>query len=714
MNDQNPSDGSTLRQQAEEQLQKRLADQKPAVNKRSADEMQQALHELQVHQIELEMQNEELRRARLELDAEHARYFDLYDLAPVGYVTISDKGLILEANLTTTTLLSAPKSQLVARPVSQFILKEDQDRYYVYLRKLQDGSFPQPCALRLVKLDGRVIWVQLAGGIITVAGSATCNLTLSDITQRKQAEEALLESEMSLRAFFNSSGMLCGIVEVIKGDILHVIDNVEAARFFGRTVTEMVDRTSSELGVPDEIIRLWIARYAESERTGQSVSFEYVHSQGSEPRYLRVKVSHLFKGLRGPRHAYVIEDITRRKQAEHALEASNRQLVAAAAELGLAQQQVVQQASLRALGQMASGVAHDFNNALSPIIGFSELLLKHPEQLTDQEKSLRFLQIINTAGRDAADVVRRLREFGHQRTAGEITEAIDLAGLAEHIIELTQPRWKDQAQADGITIQMVTDLGKVPPIAGEESAIREVLTNLIFNAVDALPAGGIITLGTELDGEFVKLWVGDTGVGMTEEVRLRCFEPFFTTKADKGTGLGLAMVHGIVQRHGGTVEIASAPGQGTTVTMRLPIMRTVNAVATPAGALALVRSLRVLVVDDEPMLQAVVEAYLTSDGHWVVTASSGALALPLLKAGQFDLVITDKAMPDMNGEQLAVAIQALNPALPVILMTGFGDLMKAQDKMPLHIKAILSKPITEKTLRAALLTVFPPPATGLR
>jgi len=831
MNSQDPSSELTMRQLAEARLsEKQRSLPRSERGQQSAEERQRDLHELQVHQIELEMQNEELRRAQLLLDAARARYFDLYDLAPVAYFTLSDKGLIQEVNLTTLTLLAATKGELVARPLSPFILKEDQDRYYHYRKELLRDGNPPPCPLRMVKTDGTIIWVQLTARTShDAAGITAYHVTLSDITARKHAEAAVVEGAASLRAFFNSSGTLCGIVEVLKDDILHLIDNDPAALFFGRTAAEMVNQRASELGVPPETIRLWRTRYAESERTGRPVSFEYHHGQGSDSRDFRVTVSHLFRGLCGPRHAYVIEDITarrqaetelrlqssalraaanaivitdptgsvvwanpaftsltgyaisevlgqnprflksgehdaafyrqlwetiragqvwsgelinkrkdgsryteemtvtpvrteqgeishfiaikqditRRKQAEQALEASNRQLVAAAAELGLAQQQVVQQASLRALGQMASGIAHDFNNALSPIVGFSELLLKHPEVLADQEKLVRFLRIINTAGRDASDVVRRLREFGHQRKDGEISEAIDLAGLILHTIELTQPRWKDQAQATGLTIQLATDLRKVPPIAGEESAIREILTNLIFNAVDALPAGGTITLGTELDGEFAKVWVRDNGAGMTEEVRLRCFEPFFTTKGKHGTGLGLSMVHGIVQRHGGTVAIVSAPGQGTTISIRLPLLRTASAPLPLAVSAPLARSLRVLVVDDEPILRSLVEAYLTCDGHAVVTASSAALALPLLKTGQFDLVLTDKAMPEMNGEQLAVAIHECRPGLPVILMSGFGDLMKAAGEMPPHIRALLSKPITETSLRDALAKVFP-------
>ena len=402
----------------------------------------------------------------------------------------------------------------------------------------------------------------------------------------------------------------------------------------------------------------------------------------------------------------VKQDITARKQVEHALQASNRQLVEAAAELGAVQRQVVQQESLRALGQMASGMAHDFNNALSPIIGFSELLLKFPKKLADREESTRFLRLINTAGLDAAEVVRRLREFGRQHLDGEISKAVDLVELIRQTIELTQPRWKDQSQAVGVTIQVATDLNPVPSIQCEESAIRELMMNLIFNAVDALPTGGTITLGTAVDGKFVRFWVTDNGTGMTEEVRQRCFEPFYTTKEDQGTGLGLSMVHGIVKRHSGTVEIRSELGHGTTFTIRLPIGQSTVAGADQTGSWV-AQKLHVLVVDDDSRVREVVEAWLTVEGHSVAMAENGAAALQQLAASRFDLVITDKAMPNMNGEQLSEAIRAIDPNLPIILMTGFGDLMKAAGKLPPQIRTILSKPITETNLREALSKVFP-------
>ncbi|MEI7818314.1 MAG: ATP-binding protein [Desulfuromonadales bacterium] len=380
-------------------------------------------------------------------------------------------------------------------------------------------------------------------------------------------------------------------------------------------------------------------------------------------------------------------------------------------QVGLSALQLAEQERLRTVGQMAAGIAHDFNNALAPIVGFSELLLNDPEKRANQELLVKWLQHINTSASDAAKVVRQIREFGKQTSNNLSRTPIDLNQLIQQIIEITKPCWKDQAQSTGNTINIDTDLESIPTLLGEEYALREVLTNLIFNAVDFMPNGGTIILGTAVDGDFIRLWVSDTGIGMTEEVREHCFEPFFTTKGPQGTGLGLALVQSIAQRHGGTVTVESEPGKGTTITLRLPIPVAIPVADTPIAVPAISRPLHVLLVDDEPLIIKLVTIYLTDAGHTVATAKNGVAALELLKASRFDLVLTDKAMPEMNGEQLAVAIQATYPSLPVIMMTGFGDLIKANNERPPYISGILSKPLTQLTLRAALAEVFPPQAT---
>ena len=688
MSDQAKSgNAAELRRQAEVRLK-----QSPPKSELKAAEL---LHELQVHQIELEMQNDELRRTQAELDTVRARYFDLYDLAPVGYFTIDKSGLITEVNCAGATLLGVAKHPLIGQPFSRFIYSEDADHYYQYRTQITAAHFgtlpPPACAdLRMMKQADLLFWAQVHATSTTDAtGAPVVCLTVTDITVSKLAAERVLYEKNEWARTFDAVPDLISII-----DRNHTI--LRANRAFadklGVTTNEAVGLKCYECvhgleGAPDFCPHTKLL--ADQQQHGCEV---FEHRFGGHFFVTCTPVRDTDGSLLGSVH--VARDITASKQAEQ--------------ELKEMQAQVVQDENLRVLGQMAAGVAHDFNNALSPIIGFSELLLQHPEKLADHALVRKYLQHINTSGTDAAHTVRQMCEFGHRHGTGTDYRSVDLHQLIRQAIEHTQQRWKDQAQAEGRTIHLVTELRPVPSVAGEEFAIREVLTNLIFNAVDALPEGGTITLGAQLEDEFVQLWVRDTGSGMTKEVRRRCLEPFFTTKRPLGTGLGLSMVQGIVQRHGGTVEIESEVGQGTTVMIRLPIQTEESLPAIPSSAATVSRSLRVLVVDDEPLLCAVAEAWLLADHHKVVTAENGAEALAQLAAGLFDLVITDKAMPEMNGEQLAAAISKAIPNLPVILMTGFGDLMKATGEKPPHIRTILSKPLTQTSLRAALTAVFPP------
>ncbi len=401
----------------------------------------------------------------------------------------------------------------------------------------------------------------------------------------------------------------------------------------------------------------------------------------------------------------IARDITKRVRADEALQESNRCLEEVLAELKATQQHIIQQERLHALGTMASGVAHDFNNALSPIMGFSEMLLNHPEMLDDKERVMHYLTTVNIAARDAANVVRHLREFYRPREANENFQPVDLNQLVGGTISLTQPKWKNQAQAKGIAICLKKDLQHIPLIAGVEAELREVLTNLIFNSVDSMPDGGTITLRTCTDGVHVTLEVIDTGMGMTEEVRQRCLEPFFSTKGEGGTGLGLAMAYGIIQRHSGTIAIESELGVGTTVRIRLPLPKGHRAIDIRRMAGTLLGPLHVLVVDDEPLVSEIIAEYLTGDGHTVETATDGWDALEKFQKGWFDLVITDQAMPGMSGDQLAGVIKRIAPTKPIILLTGFGDLMNESGEKSANLDFIVSKPITLSMFRDVLTQV---------
>lgn len=366
-------------------------------------------------------------------------------------------------------------------------------------------------------------------------------------------------------------------------------------------------------------------------------------------------------------------------------------------QLGSTQQQVVKQERLRALGMMAGGIAHDFNNALTMMLGYAELLLPWLQQHASS-RELAYLNHIIDAAQDAAHVVSRLREFYRPAENNEIRVPVNLSEIAQAAVSLTAPKWKGKSRADGVQIEVFTELAEVPPVAGNAAEIREVLTNLIFNAVDAMPDGGSITVSTTSDENGVVVSVRDTGFGMTEAEIGRCLEPFFTTKGERGTGLGLAVVYGIVQRHEGTIDITSKKGVGTTFAIRLP-STAVQQLAAPKVAQRVEKKLRILVVDDQEIICELIAEYLKGDGHHAVTAVESSEALVLFEREGFDLVITDHSMPGMNGVQLAAAMKELVPQTRVILLTGFGDEMMGRGERPSEIDLVLGKPVSAADLR---------------
>jgi CheY-like chemotaxis protein len=282
-------------------------------------------------------------------------------------------------------------------------------------------------------------------------------------------------------------------------------------------------------------------------------------------------------------------------------------------------------------------------------------------------------------------------------------KVFNLNALIEQSVSLTEPKWKGEAQANGVTIRVQTELQPKVSVFADESELREVLTNLVFNAVDAMPQGGVITIRTSTQAKSVILEISDTGIGMTDEVQRRCFEPFFSTKGDAGTGLGLASVYGIIQRHGGEISIHSEVGKGSTFTIRLPAHsgQPARPIAAKAPAVPKNGRLRILVVEDEPMVREIEAEYLISDGHAVETAADGCEGLSKFRAGKFDLVLVDRAMPQVNGDQLTETIKDVDPEMPVILVTGFTDTLE-NDHGRRGANLVLCKPFSRASLREAV------------
>lgn len=405
---------------------------------------------------------------------------------------------------------------------------------------------------------------------------------------------------------------------------------------------------------------------------------------------------------------------------------SREELQGAYDELRQTQQSVVQQERLRALGQMASGIAHDINNALSPILAFSEMLLRKEPNLTDNGR--KHLQHIRTSAEDIAQIVTRMSEFHRRREHNDELRLIPVAGLIQQIIELTSPCWQAIAQGKGKAIEIQTKFeDALPELYCNESELREALTNIVLNAVDALPNGGWIRLSTRAvslaagsesrtRSTHVIIEVTDNGIGMDEATRQRCLEPFFSTKRQRGgTGLGLAMVYGVMERHEGQIEVQSELNKGTTIRLVFPVREPrepkpaiLDAQPETAG------HLRLLCIDDEPLLRELLKEILEFNRHEVQTADGGRAGVELFQKARtsghpFDVVITDLGMPEFNGRQVAERIKAESPQTPVIMLTGWGTMLEERAEAVSKVDMLLSKPPRVNELVEALTKV-----TGLQ
>ena len=375
------------------------------------------------------------------------------------------------------------------------------------------------------------------------------------------------------------------------------------------------------------------------------------------------------------------------------------------------QQAVLEQERLRALGQMASGIAHDINNAISPVAVYVESLLTYESGFSDRAR--KQLQIIQRAVDDVARTVARMGEFYRRKPAAQELAPVRVERVLREVLDLTRARWSDMAQQRGVVIETRLEAASGDAtVLGVESELREALVNLVLNAIDAMPEGGRLTLRAGRDGpgadSRVFIEVTDTGVGMDEETRQRCLEPFFTTKGERGSGLGLAMVYGIAQRHSMEIDIGSAPGKGTTFRLTFPLQGVAaSGPADIARPQTPARS-RILLIDDDPLLLMSLRDVLVREGHEVETANGGRQGVDAFLESQsagnpFPVVITDLGMPHFDGRAVATAIATASPGTPIIMLTGWGQRLAATGEIPPEVTGVLSKPPRLTELRQALV-----------
>ncbi len=364
-------------------------------------------------------------------------------------------------------------------------------------------------------------------------------------------------------------------------------------------------------------------------------------------------------------------------------------------------EQFSQMEKLSALGELASGVAHDFNNTLAGILGRAQLILR----TNDPEKITRGLNIIIKTAEDGAKTVKRIQDFARQRRDHDF-EPVSIDQILFDVSEITRPRWKDRAEAANVQISLDLQIRSKARVLGDESELREVLVNMVFNAVDAMPEGGQLTLAAEDIDDAVVISVGDTGMGMAPEVKSRIFDPFFTTKGKAGMGLGLAVSFGIIRRHEGSVEVDSEIGRGTKFRISLPIANIADEPAVPQPELTKLildstqnvarvfdeNQPQVLVVDDEESVRELLRDLLESDGCRVYLARGSREALGLFEVHKFDGIFTDVGMPGMSGWELAYAIRQRDKTVPIAVITGWGEAVGSQEQQEAQVDWVVTKP----------------------
>ena len=548
---------------------------------------------------------------------------------------------------------------------------------------LQDGSSGRAVVAELVRQAPEFAALCLVGLVTAIASRQTAlapllmalptaglylvqrqTIQMMARERRARTEAEAAERKAAMLAEQNARILAAVREAILKTDVDGRIEfaNPAASQLIGSLSEELVGRRL------DAVLSLTEGEHAVVNRCdGRQVPIEYTAARVADGDVV------------------VVRDISPRLEAER-----NRELLARAEKL-------------RALGQMASGVAHDLNQSLALISGYAHMAREGlEERLLSPEGPAAHLDVIVSAAHDGAETVRRLLAWTRTSRPAEGT-LVDLEQLLPEVAHLTAPRWRDATQAEGHPVELRVEVSGPAVIEGNSSSLREALTNLVFNAVDAMPAGGSITLRVRRRADEVVVEVADTGPGIPPEVRARMFEPFFTTKGERGTGLGLAQVMAAVEQHHARLEVDTAPGQGTTFRLLFPAASRPKAVASaapPEPTPAACGPLRILAVDDEERLARLVAKMLGSQGHQVTTATSGEQALALLEREPFDLLISDLGLGvGMNGWELADAVREHYPKMRVILATGWGAGINPEEAAAHGVQAVVAKPYRARELR---------------
>lgn len=676
-----------LRQRAESRIRRATDEDVPA----APEDTRELIHELRVHQIELEMQNDELRAIQRDLEASRDRYSQLYHQAPVGYLTVNRDGIITEANQTLTGLLDKTRENLRGRHFSDFIHPDDRG---IYLGRFQ-AFFNQPAGkhmeLRLLRPDRKHFYGRLEGRAASIAApvekdqpQSSLLLIIHDISDRKKWED-------KLRKYATMVTSANDFIALIDDHYTFQAINRSYAAALGKEPDELIGQRVADAYGPD-IFNKTLRPYLDQCISGRKAQFNtWFDFPDLKRRYIDGACHPILESDRDVTGIVMIKrDATRMRILED---------------------QLIQSQKMEAVGTLAGGIAHDFNNLLMGIQGRVSLML---HDLDDLHPHYEHLKNIEDYINNASGLTGQL--LGFARGGKYQVRTTDLNRLVQKQIDIFARTKKE----------ITTDFdfnSHIPMVEVDRNQMQQVLLNLFVNAWQAMPEGGHLSIRTacvRLDedfsreykvkpGAFVQLSVSDTGIGMDEKTRLRIFEPFFTTKSmGRGTGLGLASVYGIIKNHSGYIEVTSQPERGTTFNIYLPVADEACALEKGGESSDKGDQKTILIVDDETIIIDVCRQMVEKLGYAVITVGSGEEAIELLSRSdkKIDLVLLDIVMPGLTGGETFDRLKIIRPDLKILLASGYSLDTKALDIMQRGCEGFIQKPYKLEELAKKIRSIL--------